>query len=289
MRGRGARFDTPHRMKGYIPAANLLRSIKAPANLPALASLARFEGRIFDQGPTGSCEGHRASMGLQVAFNYQQKPLGFVPSPAGIYRDARAHGRITEASGRLLPLQDEGAMTSDVVAVMYSCGVAPMTPLADRYSDCDPTTINLEPTLTELSTENQSVIAGAFAVSIYDVDAAIAQMKTFLSAGFPIALDIYADSIFDAWGDSWDETRLPLSDCDVNDLKVGGHAILVTEIEHDSEGNALLSGPNSWSEGWGAPPLDTSIAIGGHWRATSDWFRKAVFAAYVWKADLVAR
>lgn len=294
---RGCHLEGPHQRASYPPALHathpkaLFRS--APALTPGLTTLAPHQGQIFDQGPTGSCEGHRAAQALTVAFVHLGSPLLFVPSPGGIYADARLVGRKRNPDGSLPPLTDEGATTGDVIKALATFGVEPMGPELDgRHSDVSADNVNDEPTLTDIATERESLVVSPYSVETLDQMSYFQVIQAALKAGYPVGLDIVADTIFERWGDGWIPEIAPLSDCNTDDPSAGGHAILLTEMFVSDDGGVVLGGPNSWGD-WGAPaglgvPGADLTPTTGHWRALPSWFTKACFGVTIFQCARVA-
>lgn len=217
---------------------------------------------ILDQGPTGSCEGHRWAMGIHIAFRATGDLLPFFPSPAGLYTDGRLYGlRAGET------LQDDGAATSDVVTAMQACGIRAMRgPTPDgRNSDVDPARVNDYPTITDLAEERLFPVGGVYGIWDGQPDVKYPMIQSALAQGYPVALDMICDTMFEHWGDG--DTTQPLADCNPNDPTAGGHAILLTKMTVDASGGIVFEGPNSWGVGWGRA---------GYWAATNAWFEKAV-------------
>lgn len=268
---RGAVLDTPHRRMGYRRPqwANTLST--------GIVSLAEYQCRPFDQGPTNSCEGHRAAMAIQVVMHALGIPLPFVASPDGIYRDARCVPRRPH-NHLLPPLQDEGAMTGDVFTALGWMGVRPIGADVDgRHSDCSVAEVNREPRLDELILESNQIVTGE---QTLDVDGGLmGKILYHLENKRPISLDVWVDTAFEQWGHGGTE---PLSQCDRTDPTGGWHAILCTEIEVTSAGSVILSGPNSWGSDWGMAPIVDNGLGKGMWRATGEWVLKAADAAHVW-------
>jgi len=277
----GAKRDTAAQRLSYKPFIhNRGDSIRT-----GLISLAPYGCAIFDQGHTGSCEGHRASQGLVTCFNYKadhaaEKPLGYTPSPLGIYRDARILER-RPIRGVLPQLQDEGCATYDVIDALLTIGIRPIGTLVSSLgTDCTPQNVNDDPTITQLTIESKAGIkidAYANDIDMSDLKVALSKMQTALMSGVPVALDVQVDTIFENW-----DGGNPLDDCDPNDPNGGGHAILCTEMFSKADGSVVLAGPNSWGD-WGSESYDGTYKY-GYWRATPNWLQKACFAATVWNA-----
>lgn len=273
---RGAHLDTAYRKLAYK-----VHQRTSPLDT-GLVSLAHHQSPVFDQGSTSSCEGHRASMALTVAYRAAGLPLPYIPSPDAIYRDARCVAR-RPVGGSLPRLVDDGCMTGDVYTALATCGIRPFDDSAltlPRNTDCNPDTINREPLLGELVAESERIITGEYSIPMYG--GPLQKVLNALQSGAPVGLDVWIDRGFEAWGHN---PVSPLSKCDKDDAWGGWHAILCTEMLVTPGGDVILSGPNSWGD-WGAPSLDGNHA-NGHWRATANWVLIAADGAQVWSVECV--
>ncbi len=156
---------------------------------PASMSLEPYAPSIFDQGQTGSCVGHARARGVAIARMFAQHPLPFVPSPVEIYRLARCY----ERNDWMTPLADNGCDPVDSIDAIASFGVGPMHPLALRYSDADPATVNNLPTLGDL--EAASGFKFLDDHQITDIlSARIEAVRVALASGFPVCIDVAGGS-----------------------------------------------------------------------------------------------
>lgn len=270
--GMGMHFENPHRKLSYTPAYGNLIYSTPDITTTSLTSLSQYCAPVFDQGATSSCEGHRAAQGIYTAFNAANIGLSFIPSPDGIYKNARCNSRTLLANKILSPLVDEGCMSSDVISTLQVCGIKPMGPHVEgRISDVSSASVNHEPTITDLEQESLFLVTGEYNVDLSDTAMALKTIRACLTQ-YPIWLDIFCESNFQVWGQSADMNSPPLDICNIHDTQGGGHAILCTSLEVKSDGSIILAGPNSWSAEWG---------VNGFWRATAEWFKLAVDNAIV--------
>lgn len=176
---------------GYSRAAfaHLLRRLGAMgAELPAFTTNsveALNACPVFDQGPTGACTGHATSCAIATSCAKAETPLEFVPSPEEIYKV----GRLIDDPKA--PLEDEGAQPNEVWRGVNVYGVRAMAPLADRFSDADPATINHPPSFLELEGAQPNIISGD-----YSITSAGDQLITDLRAALalrPVTVGIEAD------------------------------------------------------------------------------------------------
>lgn len=247
--------------------------------LPAAASLERFEAQIMDQGRTGSCTGHGTSQGLVVAFASKGAPLDFVPSQLMPYQVGRAAARAERAStlpslDKFPPLADEGAMPADVMAGITLWGIRPMGPLPTdgRFSDVTPDNVNDEPQLGELEAGAATLVVGEFRIDELAGDVCD-QVARAIAGGVPVGIGTFVDEPFEMWTPGTALPGIP----NTNDPNGGGHWFLITSYRTattadvdaglvDQFGAPIFRGPNSWGPTWGD---------GGHWEANADFIRSA--------------
>jgi hypothetical protein len=214
------------------PFAHLRGRLAVFPALPDAASLFGLAPPVLDQGPTSGCTGHATATGLYVAAG-----LPWVPSPTEIYRNGRAIDRLDLAQ----ELADDGAQPNQVLRAVNEFGVRAMRPLADRFSDADPATINREPMLGDLEAEALALFVGDYAVTSTgahrraDVCASIAHGKPVLVAiaGGSAAFQGYGGGVLSAM-------RAPLD-----------HYVVLLAYRTRPDGRREFGGLNSWGEGWG--------------------------------------
>ena len=122
--------------------------------LPDRVSLVEQAPPVMDQAGSSSCFGHAAACGLYIALR-----LPWVPSPAGLYRNGRAIDRNPGDA-----LTDSGTQPNQGFRGVNEFGVRPMRPLASRFSDVDPSTVNDEPKLGDLEDEALNVMVGDYGI-----------------------------------------------------------------------------------------------------------------------------
>ena len=201
----------------------------------------------MDQGGTSSCTGHACAGAIATTLAARGSPIGFVPSPAGIYTLARAVDRVPGAYGKVPALFDDGAMPSQAWKGINKWGVRPMkAPTPDgRNSDADPRTIDAEPLFSDLLLDAKHLFVGD-----YRIDSEGAQRVTdfclALDAGYAVTAAVYVDSAFEAWtGPS------PLGRPDMTDREGGWHYIYFIGYRTDAAGSRLFRFRNSWGTSWG--------------------------------------
>lgn len=191
---------------------------------------------ILDQGWTGSCVGHARALQMYVAERFLGG-LNELYSPAHLYRVARCY----ERSDWSEPLQDMGCDPVDSIRGVEAVGCPPMVPLAWRYSDADPATINDPPTLAALI-EGKNRIQGSHRFIDAGGEAKVEECMLHLSEGRPIAFDV------DAGGKAWQDYQsgvLTRTDSWTN------HYVCLLGYEVLDSGDVVFLGQNSWGKWWG--------------------------------------
>lgn len=217
----------------------LARGVASAAALPARVDLSPFAPSIMDQGPVGSCEGHRGSTATYLTLNKAGAPLPWVPSPDDIYRLARCFDL-----GDLMPasLDDVGTETNSVIRAIGEFGMRPMGALVGgRNSDCDPDSAARPPVLAELEKDAATLVIGAYQITSTGAQK-LADVKAALASGLAVAVDSFVDMAFEDWsaGDA------PFGVPDYRDPEGGGHAICA--VGYDGNTVDII---NSWGSSWG--------------------------------------
>lgn len=182
--------------------------------------LSPFCAPLFDQNNCGSCTGHATSDALCASFSAAGIPLPFIPSPRGLYALARAETR-SYGGDPSVPLSDDGAMPSDLMAAVARWGFGPIGALVagGYYSDCGSENVNDEPTQGDLQEdarhlgESHAIALGPGIVS--DVCAA-------LDGGMACPTGIFVDSSFENWTLGAGLIGAPTN---TNDPQGGGHYV----------------------------------------------------------------
>lgn len=189
---------------------------------------------VMDQGSgddgTSSCTGHAVAV---VLF----PTLGWIPSPAEIYRNGRAIDRPDPN----IKLEDIGARPNEVFRAVNQHGVRPMQrSVHGRFSDADPATINDEPKLGDLQVEATNLLVGDYEIYSRGGQRGL-EVRTALAAGKPIACAIAGgSSTFQNYkGGTLPPLRAPLD-----------HYVALTGYERTHDGWRYRI-RNSWSIGWG--------------------------------------
>lgn len=265
----GCRRDQPHK---HVQKCSRTLVGAAPKN-PASADVSGFAAGVLDQGPTGACTGHGGAQGLVIAFAAAGRPLPFVPSPDGLYRDERCLERTKGPDGTFPPLTDEGAEPADLFRAGALCGVrAIQAPTADgRNSDVDPATVNDEPRLDQSATEALTIITGGYRIDETAADMA-EQVCAALAAKMPVGLGFFCDSRFQAWTPA----AGPLNSYNLQDQTGGGHFVVIVGYRTDASGARIFRILNSWSALWG----DT-----GFIEVTTAWLRAVAWDLYIFNVS----
>lgn len=164
---------------GYIPdpvghqrtSFDHYKRLLSSAPIPLASDTARFSpvgpsGRPqhFNQGQTGSCVGHASSGAIYAAFAAAGRALGFIPSMKFIYALARMLDRLRNPDGSFPALADIGCQPNQMVRAVSTFGIVPLVTLTDRFSDCDPETINDEVLLDEVEQSLMTLVIGEYAI-----------------------------------------------------------------------------------------------------------------------------
>jgi hypothetical protein len=213
------------------------------AILPASVSLLRFAPDVLDQNQTGSCTGGSTGAAIATSLASAGTPLGFVPSPRGIYNIGRAIDRAASTDGSLPPLTDDGAQPNQVMRGISEWGVRPMrgpTSTGANY-DCEPSNVNLEPTLGELEEEATCLLIGQYEVTstgrqrVRDLQAALAggRALTFAIAGGTNDFQSYLGGVMGALNGELD------------------HYVWMYGYETQVDGSVIFLCSNQWGKDWG--------------------------------------
>ncbi len=237
MRGLGYKPDPVGVRTSYRHVA--LRAMAAGVTIPTTKMLFDHAPSVMDQNGFGACTGHAVAVGISVAFNAADAPLGFVPSPDGIYRLGRAVDRHPDAHGALPSLTDDGAMPSQVFRGIREWGVRPMglSPADGRFSDVDDASVNREPTLTELEQDARHLVLGDYDVRPTSIGVALA-----LASNHPVCCAIAGGSnAFQSYsGGTMGPLNAPLD-----------HYVVLLGYDTLANGHRIFFGQNSWGDSWG--------------------------------------
>jgi hypothetical protein len=208
----------------------------APANLDDT----QHAPRVFDQGPTSSCEGHSSSGCTAMVFKKQGEALPWIPSMANWYRLALCLDRGDPNAG---VLRDVGTQTNSIIAASAEFGISGMGALASdgRFSDADPATLLHEPNLIELERDALTLVIGAYQITSTGTQR-IADVKAAQANGFGVRIDSFVDTAFE----QWTKGSAPFGMPNYADNNGGGHALYCVGYSGD---NFVIR--NSWSESWG--------------------------------------
>lgn len=234
--------------KGYIPDPNDHRvtsfrhaRIGTSAALPDAADLRPFAPEVLDQGECGSCVGHAIACAVATTFAAAGLPLGFVPSPRGLYCLARCIDRADPST----PLVDEGSMPNQAVRSLTEWGVRPMlAPSPQGYnSDCDPSNVNTEPTLAELEQDAVTVVVGQYEIDSFGAQR-VQDLCAALAAGCAVTCSVSAGN--GSW-EYWRPSGGPLGAQSPVDLD---HYVWFVAYR-TANGKRIFRIRNQWGVGWG--------------------------------------
>jgi hypothetical protein len=279
-RGLGYRKDKPEvrakqprfrdKLRAQLP--NGFRAV-----LPKSVTLRSRECPRMDQGQFGSCTGHGTAQGLAVSCAVAGIKLGFVPSPRGVYANARC----MELSDPSQPLTDSGSEPADVMTVLQTLGVrAIQAPTDDgRYSDVDDTNVNAKPTLLELEAEVVHLVVGEYRIDEKSADAPqqVAAAIAGLHGGpsCAVGIGVFVDTAFMNWTPKGGPLDAPPNQ---NDPNGGGHWVAIVGFATAADGTLVFDVVNSWGDMWGDGT--------GHIQVTQKWLMAAVSDIYVLTAQI---
>ncbi len=229
-----------HKRTPFGQLVRKLGGIDAASLPPSALVLASFLPSVLDQGQTGSCTGHATACAIATEFAARGESLGFVPSPAEIYRNGRAIDRADVST----PLVDDGAMPNQVYRAIEEFGVCAIGPMATdgRNSDADPSTINVEPKWGDLEAEALALLVGEYEI-VTTGAARVSDVQIALVAQRPITIAIAGGS--DAF-QSYSGGVLGLLNAPLD------HYVTLYGYDTDPiSGQPVFYGRNSWGIGWG--------------------------------------
>jgi len=229
---------------------------------------------VLDQSQTSACVGHAIACAVGGGMALAGSPIGFVPSPAEIYRNARAIDRGPGGPA----LVDDGAQPNQGWRAVSTFGVRPMIALGDRVSDADPATINAEPGWSDLLGESAAIVKGEYALAASGA-ARVLELRMALSGKRPVTVALHADG---------DPFQYYAGDVLTGAMLGDGPDHYVTLIDYAIVGGAaVFLGRNSWGEkatGWGVDRFALD-GLPASWRADGHFLVDA--SAVQTMADLV--
>lgn len=290
--GKGAKKDHPSK-RTQKSSRELLGE---PEATPPSGTLERFEAKTLDQGQSGSCVGHGTAQGVAISCASTGVALGFVPSPRTNY----AVVRTLEKSAPTDALTDSGAMPADMMTALSGFGCRPIRPPTPdgRNSDiwtaadttAEPPNVNVDEDLGDLLTAGQKVLTGEYRIDETAADF-LTQIEAAITAGYAVGIGIFVDSAFENWSPSAQPQGLTTTN--FSDPNGGGHWLCMDAYQTSQDGSKTYSGPNSWSDTYGAGALVDTVNCpnpGGHYRVTDSWMREQAAQGadiYVFKVSLV--
>ena len=179
--------------------------------------MVQFSAPMMDQRVTSACTGHATSDGCFTAFGGAGKPLLWIPSQTGIYTIGRAETRDDEG----VPLTDDGAMPADIMKGIGQWGIRAMGPASasDSNSDADPSTINDEPALDDLESDDMTKVES------YGISPGLNapnDVLVALSGKLPVPTGFFVDTAFEEWVATQGFVGAPKNP---NDPAGGGHYV----------------------------------------------------------------
>lgn len=245
---RGVKRPDPAKLHIH-PAVHAALSV--PATLPTSVDLSPMAQTRKNQGQSGSCTAHSASVALYVA----QVVAGFAapvdPSPHVLY----------SLSGRIevpLPgaLQDDGRQLADVITAIQQSGLAPQHgPTPDgRNSDvwtaqdttAQPPNVCLDATADELAAAARCKPE----LVTHSIDPSASNVEDLVAAALAAKMPIYLGTeVGDQFENLSGDTEAQ-PDTIENDPDGGGHALVILGYRPAPDGSREYLVINSWGESW---------------------------------------
>lgn len=238
------------RAKGYVPDPDdhqvtsfrhaKLGALKAVA-LPDEVDLRPHAPPVLDQNDTSSCVGHAIACAVGTSFSFRGEPLGFTPSPRGLYCLARCIDRADPS----IPLVDEGSMPNQAVRSLSEWGIHAMqAPSPQGYdSDCDPSNVNNEPTLLELEQDALTLVVGQYEIDTWGPQRVL-DICTALAAGYAVTCSVSAGN---ATWQQWTPANDPLGA--QSPIKLDHYVWFIGY--RTVNGKKILRIRNQWGKLWG--------------------------------------
>lgn len=272
--------DFPHLSRAFKDVESHPEIQAALASGPnASVSCAQWEGPTQDQDGLGACEAHRASQLITMRTRARKTPLPFFVSQKGLYACGRENERIvlSQSPSQFARLQDAGTSTDSLLAAIETVGVRAMRGLGPmgpdgarlstdgRFSDVeDDSTVDDEETLTDLATESQLLLAGAYESAPGD-PIAPATIRASLAVGVPVGLDLFVDTM--NFESAWDAgSTSAVTFINTKDTKGGWHALGIAEGILCPDGTTDVIIVNSWGAGGTAAVIGPCPNPRGHLR-----------------------
>lgn len=220
----------PHRKMGWRPQLpdnrdyryQILKEVDPPIKLDLRALMPP----IYDQGNLGSCTGNA----IGAAFHYEHVKQGledFIPSRLFNYYNARAMENSIQS--------DSGAVIRDGIKSIAKQGICPETfwpYIIERFAE-RPTGIAYKEALKHT------------AISYQAVPPNLETIKKVIVSERPV---VFGFTVYSSFESETTEQTGYMQMPDSSDVVVGGHAVVVTG--YDDESQHLIC-RNSWGETWG--------------------------------------
>lgn len=194
---------------------------------------------VKDQNGFGMCVGEAYSSAVNTRLAVAGTPVALV-SPYCVYKLSRCIDR----AGASAPLTDSGTSPGSAIAALQNWGV-----VSDAtWGQEDATSLNAEPTLTELEEASDFCLNGAYFLQS-DGDQRVIDICTALASGFPLGVSLAASgSEFNNYGGG----VLGALDGPIDhENYVVGYTLSAT----NDFTSVVLKCVNSWGTGWGEAGL----------------------------------
>ena len=217
------------------------------------ASNRQFGPGVLNQSRSSACTGHAVSGASYTTLGAAGTPLEAPLSQDWIYKIGRALDRHLNPDGSRPPLTDTGAQPNQVMRGLTEFGAPLMGPRPPdgSFTDCDPATINDEPTLGAVEVAADIELEGQYEIFPWDPQF-IALIRAALVSRLCICFRIFVDVDGPRSVEGWDPTTGPLGAVATpGDPKGGYHYVYCDGFHTAADGSTIIDWVNSWGEGWG--------------------------------------
>lgn len=275
------------RFFGYIPDKPRVRMARAHINslmahfgsqaIPEAGDLSAFRSPVLDQGLSSACIGHGSSQlndtalrAAGIAVPWDLNGVKCNSSPYHVYGNTR----VEELQSSTDPLQDTGAMPSDIIVALAKYGARGMALTPGLVNGLTPdgrnsdiwtsedvfdqpgvaANVNVKPDQQDEEEGVANLIAGEYSISVGQsgaggTDDQMAQVISIVKR--PVGVGLFVDSAFI----QWTPDQGPIDTINMQDPQGGGHWVCVDSYTTMTVGGVtqrVYSVTNSWSQAWGA-------------------------------------
>jgi hypothetical protein len=206
--------------------------------LPLSMDLSSFAPPIRDQNGFGMCVGEAYSCASNTRLAAAGTPVDAI-SPFCVYKLARCVDRYGQG-GLTVPLSDSGTTPGSAITALSNWGVVSEV----TWGTEDATTINAEPTLTELEEASDFILNGAYFLTS-DSDQRYIDIMTALCSGFPVCMSLAAS------GDVFNNYTGGVLGSLSGPLDHENYCVGYTLSSVGDYASIVLKCVNSWGTSWG--------------------------------------